>query len=198
MRFVRRTAICIGALLGVLAVALASPGVAGAQAPAGDSVTGSGTVNPGGVTFSFDARSGPSGENPTGTASIGVEPNFFRGAVTCLVVSGNTARFAIGQDGQDPFSGGVEFQATDNAGAGLADTLAVLIQLRGVPDCSPLPADVTAAPISTGDIAVVDVQPPPPLPTSKDQCKNGGWRSFGDAFKNQGQCVAFVERGPKP
>jgi len=30
-----------------------------------------------------------------------------------------------------------------------------------------------------------------PLPTSKDQCKNGGWRSFG-VFKNQGDCVSFV------
>jgi len=28
-------------------------------------------------------------------------------------------------------------------------------------------------------------------PTSKDQCKNGGWRTFG-AFKNQGDCVSFV------
>src|SRR4051794_26164677 len=31
---------------------------------------------------------------------------------------------------------------------------------------------------------------------SKSDCKNGGWRSF-PGFKNQGQCVAFVERGPK-
>jgi hypothetical protein len=38
----------------------------------------------------------------------------------------------------------------------------------------------------------------PSLPTSKEQCKNGGWRNFGERFKNQGQCVAFVERGPKP
>jgi hypothetical protein len=29
------------------------------------------------------------------------------------------------------------------------------------------------------------------LPTSKDQCKNGGWRTFG-VFKNQGDCVSFV------
>jgi hypothetical protein len=29
-----------------------------------------------------------------------------------------------------------------------------------------------------------------PPPTSKDECKNGGWRAFG--FENQGQCVAFV------
>ena len=35
-----------------------------------------------------------------------------------------------------------------------------------------------------------------PLPTSKAQCKNGGHAQFG--FKNQGQCVAFVQRGSKP
>ncbi len=38
----------------------------------------------------------------------------------------------------------------------------------------------------------------PALPTSKDQCKSGGWRAFGGMFKNQGQCVAFVQRGPRP
>lgn len=30
------------------------------------------------------------------------------------------------------------------------------------------------------------------LPTTADQCKNGGWQSFG--FRNQGQCVSFVNR----
>jgi hypothetical protein len=34
-----------------------------------------------------------------------------------------------------------------------------------------------------------------PLPTSKEQCKNGGWKKFGTKFKNQGQCVKFVETG---
>src|SRR5205823_5299008 len=28
-------------------------------------------------------------------------------------------------------------------------------------------------------------------PTSKDQCKNGGWQNYPQ-FKNQGQCVSFV------
>jgi Cyclic nucleotide-binding domain len=32
-------------------------------------------------------------------------------------------------------------------------------------------------------------------PTTKEECKNGGYEEFG--FKNQGQCVAFVERGAK-
>jgi hypothetical protein len=47
-----------------------------------------------------------------------------------------------------------------------------------------------------GYVVVFDA--PPPAPMSKDQCKNGGWRDFGETFRNQGQCVAFVERGPKP
>ena len=32
------------------------------------------------------------------------------------------------------------------------------------------------------------------LPGSKDDCKNGGWQTYG-VFKNQGQCVAFVATG---
>lgn len=33
------------------------------------------------------------------------------------------------------------------------------------------------------------------LPTLKDQCKNNGWKNFGSMFKNQGDCVSFVETG---
>jgi CRP-like cAMP-binding protein len=31
--------------------------------------------------------------------------------------------------------------------------------------------------------------------TSKEQCKDGGWQSFG--FENQGDCVSFVATGGK-
>ncbi len=32
-------------------------------------------------------------------------------------------------------------------------------------------------------------------PTDKDQCKNGGWKTFTNpSFKNQGDCVSFVEK----
>jgi hypothetical protein len=34
------------------------------------------------------------------------------------------------------------------------------------------------------------------LPNSKDECKEGGWRTFG-VFKNQGDCVSFVATGGK-
>ena len=43
-----------------------------------------------------------------------------------------------------------------------------------------------------GDVTVTDA---PALPTSRSQCLNGGWRAF-PGFKNQGQCIAFVNRGP--
>ena len=34
-------------------------------------------------------------------------------------------------------------------------------------------------------------------PTSADQCKNGGWEQFNTprTFKNQGDCVSFVQNG---
>ena len=44
--------------------------------------------------------------------------------------------------------------------------------------------------VMNGDISVVDAQP---SPTTKDQCKGDGWKQFG--FKNQGQCIAFVNHG---
>lgn len=38
-------------------------------------------------------------------------------------------------------------------------------------------------------------------PTSKDQCKDGGWSNYtdgqGNAFKNQGDCVSYVASGGK-
>ena len=37
---------------------------------------------------------------------------------------------------------------------------------------------------------------PRQLPTSKDDCKKGGWERYG-VFKNQGDCVSFVATGGK-
>jgi hypothetical protein len=39
--------------------------------------------------------------------------------------------------------------------------------------------------------------PPPSEPTTKDECKNGGWASFTAPreFKNQGDCIQFVNTG---
>jgi hypothetical protein len=34
-------------------------------------------------------------------------------------------------------------------------------------------------------------------PTSKDDCKKGGWATFSQGFKNQGDCVSYVATGGK-
>ena len=41
------------------------------------------------------------------------------------------------------------------------------------------------------NLTITDASPVDP--TTKDDCKNGGWEQFG--FRNQGQCVRFVETG---
>lgn len=38
----------------------------------------------------------------------------------------------------------------------------------------------------------------PVVPTSKDQCKKSGWKTFNDpSFKNQGDCVSYIASGGK-
>jgi hypothetical protein len=111
--------------------------------------------------------------------------------VTCLNVTGNTATFGFTHDSPNfgPF-GLVTVVDNDPQGT---DTIAGVTSTLPV-DCS-TPTTTLQGFVSSGDIVVHDA---PALPTSKDQCKNGGWRNFGTAFKNEGQCVAFVERRPKP
>jgi hypothetical protein len=196
-------------------IVLATAPSAMAQAPPGDSVTGDLFDN---ATFLFvneiDARSGPSGENPAGTATWhvggGLGPTWSV-SVSCLAVTGNTA--VIG------FSGTMRFFGADSPVAGLIHVVdgggpasgqdsfewAETIGAPGGPpipgpsDCSSYPSSFPPSGFATGfnrtagDIVVVDVTP---LPTSKDQCKNGGWRTFG-VFKNQGACVSFVATGGK-
>ena len=60
--------------------------------------------------------------------------------------------------------------------------------------CPPDPPPSAILQPVSGDIVVVDA---PAFPTSKDQCKQGGWRRYGTKFKNQGQCVSFVATGGK-
>jgi hypothetical protein len=176
----------------VLLVLGASSAPAAAQPP-GDSVTGSGTTGNFFGRFQIDVRSGPSGQNPTGQASFEsgvIGP--IDGPATCLAVGGKVAVFNL----QTPQFGVVTFEITDNAGSGQPDTIegraTGLNEARSPTDCSPL-ANGLSEIVVEGDVVVVDA---PPLPTSKEQCKHGGWRAFG-AFENQGDCVSFVATGGK-
>ena len=134
------------------------------------------------IVQEITATSGPSGENPTGEIMWSGVPGLVdHGPITCLAVSGNTASFnyvssvnpgtivtaQVVDDSPDSFSG-FEYLG------------------RAPTDCSPPPQGFIAFPLGSGDIKVVDAQ----VPTTKDQCKGDGWKQFG--FKNQGQCIAFV------
>jgi hypothetical protein len=184
------------ALLGALAI----PAAAQAQSVGEDSVTGSGTLrNVGGApeednyyAFAFDAHSGPSGENPSGTAGfwITTDPDIgVRGPVTCLVVQGKRAVIGIANDASI-FGAGTVFEVTDDP-----DTLTVsFVDPAPTTDCSSGVTRLTY-PITSGDITITDA---PALPTSKGQCTNGGWRTF-PGFRNQGDCVSFVAtKGKNP
>jgi hypothetical protein len=182
-------------------VALA-PAAPAAAVPVQDSVTGTattlGTDVPGSpvVTWTFAATSGPGGENPSGTVRAAQPPSdttFFEGPVTCLNAHATVALLTI----QTPQLGPVSIRVTDNAGAGAPDLIESTPSSLPATCSVPEPSYIRHDTVTSGDIVVVDAQPPL-LPANKDQCKNGGWRASGAAFRNQGQCVAFVERGPKP
>ena len=159
---------------------------ASAQTAPRDSVTGSAfvvlTLLPNftiGVNFDFDAFSGPSGEDPGGTVdwSFGTEP------VTCLSVQGNHA--VIGIPGALTGLPALIYVADNDGGTG--DTVGFMAISAPATTC-PAPGGHEDSAIFTGDLTVVDA---PALPTSKNQCKNGGWKTFG-VFKNQGDCVSFL------
>ena len=187
---------------------LALPSTSSAQAPAGDSVSGdlSGEAF---FQLSLDVRSGPAGENPTGTAiwrSGGGSGVHWSVDATCLRVDGNTAVF--GFSGTEIFVGiGIPIaglaRVTDGGSAPGLDSFE-WAQVAGAFGGPPIPGptDCSSYPdgfqfpfppiVNEGDIVIIDT---PALPTSKDQCRNGGWRDFPQ-FKNQGECIAFVNRGP--
>ncbi len=186
----------------VLTAMLLASAVASAQAipqalPGGvrDVAIGDGTNSE--VAYHFDVRSGPSGEDPSGSASVSgpFVPPFISTQIECLSVSGNTATFVYRMA---PTVGlvRVKVTATDNGPVG--DTVgSMFYDPSTVPACTPITGfegnGGQPPGFITGQVVIHDAQP---LPTSKDQCKNGGWRTYG-VFKNQGDCVSFVATGGK-
>jgi hypothetical protein len=174
------------------------------QVPSGDSVVGQGRIDPVGSTllgqvFDLEATSGPSGEDPSGHVALDVllpmDPFVFHveGPVTCLSVSGNDA--VVGFDPDLLFPGAL-IEVEDN-GPPASDPPDRFLA-HGVEHAVDDPSECVPTPgfggreLAAGDLTVADAR----VPTSKQQCEHGGWRDF-PGFKNQGQCVAFVQRGPR-
>ena len=171
-----------GMAVAALAITLlAASATASAQAPPQDSVVASGST----LMFSnFDiaVTSGPNGENPTGHSFVTLGGETFRSdTITCLAVSGNTA--VVGGSLQPNSIGFVGFINTlvDNGPFGDLFTA----NSRNVPPTI-CPAPEFGSQLLSGEVTVVDATP---LPTNTDECKDGGWQSYG-VFKNQGACVS--------
>ena len=187
-------------LMGLVAVGMLVAPAAFAQAPTQDSVAGTLTRGSGErdtIIWSINAVSGPSGESPAGTIeTLGI---LLRATfpVTCLEVSGNRAVI-----GGRLTSGATVVQVylivVDEPGDAQDRVLdQFFINDPAAPTtCAAFDAQAggaTPPAAASGSVIVTDAQP---LPTSKDQCKNGGWRSY-PGFKNQGDCVSFVATGGK-
>ena len=213
----RLTSLVLLVSLAVASLTLVPPGTL-AQEPAGDSVTadamdcfGMGPGAPCGALaniFQADVHSGPAGENPTGTVrlanGVGLGRALFDARASCLNVAGDTA--IIGVAGRvtsttDLFFFSGLFRVVDRGGPDSSlDTFEFAPDLSSTPvagpqDCAAFQGDGPRGVNQFGDIVVRDA---PARPTTPTQCKDGGWRSYGATFKNQGQCVAFVQRGSKP
>jgi hypothetical protein len=168
-----------------------------AQVSAGDSVTGSASLSSpvpptGKISFSFAAHSGPSGEQASGAANWELTLPFGGhaaggGSVTCLNVQGSGAIIGTFANGTATFffvsvpDRSVGFGAFETATAptvcpsGLSGPFSQFFEPR---------------PMDFFDIAILDS---PSLPTTKEQCKKGGWKTYG-TFKSQGDCVSSVPR----
>jgi hypothetical protein len=190
------TRLPLAAVLAMAAAAVFSASAA-AQTPTQDSLTITGTAGDPGFRYAdidIHAFSGPSGEAPGGRAFLVVTSpgpgNIAVGSrsvdnVTCLAISGNHAVTVF----RDVIFGLFVVEAADNGppDSGLDQFNALPADpSRSPSDCTPL--GLRPGVMTSGDVAIRDV---PALPTTKDQCKNGGWRAYG-VFKNQGDCVSFV------
>lgn len=86
----------------------------------------------------------------------------------------------------DPLNVSISLQ-----GSGLAQAPAQMITLKGF---TAILYDMPIDQFGIGEIQIFGT-PSANVPTFKEQCKAEGWRSFN--FRNQGQCVRFVEASPR-
>jgi hypothetical protein len=198
-----------------LAVFLVLPAGSFGQQPTQDSVIGAGEGRLGsGAPFRFTVNiSGdPSGRSPTGSVrwmyGRGAAGGVVSNRITCLAVHGNVAVFGmtgiyqsvvgIPVLGEYPVSTYVRVTdrssgAPPGEGRDLVEHAAFLPGAPGLTNCAAFTPMVLSWTLDLeGDIVVTDAQS---VPTSKDQCKKGGWHNYGTTFKNQGQCVSFFATG---
>jgi hypothetical protein len=185
----------------IVGTTLALPSASGASpGPGSDTVTVTGSTE-GGLTAGFTnidvtARSDPSGANPSGSVFFNAAGVPVSGPVTCLSVTGPDMGAGSASSPTDAVLnaqtnlGVVTIEVVDNGGNG-SDVWSAAPTGRDPTDCSPFNLGGTTQLLTEGRAVIFDA---PIVPTTKEQCRRGGWQQFG--FTNQGRCVAFVSHGP--
>jgi hypothetical protein len=107
-----------------------------------------------------------------------------------------TGLFFLGCNNVIPVGNTYTFTAATLAAAGnqvpfptgTIQAIDVLIDVQGTADLSNITVN--------GQVQVPETTS---APTTKDDCKNGGWQTFDPPFKNQGDCVSYVaSKGKNP
>ena len=141
-----------------------------------------------------EATSGPSGENPRGTGTFSVNAGgilTISGPISCMNVNGNVAVLTV----QGPFSNapgflGFSLRVVDNGGSGRD-----VFQYWPADPEFPDPIDCKVGALDWFGGALIGravVHDAPALPTTRRQCRRGGWAKFG--FRSKKQCLRFVKR----
>ena len=145
--------------------------------------TGTGPTNGVAITpdnksaYVYNGRVG-GGSPPDSVSQYDVSPVgalFPKTPATVAAGQGSTSsQLAVSPDGENLYvvNGSVVWQYTIDPATG---------------KLTPKNPSTVPTPGSSVGIAVASTQP---LPTSKDECKNGGWKRFG--FSSPGRCVVFV------
>lgn len=133
--------------------------------------------------------------SPNGTAAVLPSNPYTYGSITELVIDLPKAAVSARLDVYDVAQGGnVTLNAYDGSGnlvASASDTAAnawVTLSVAGDIARLGIASDQGNAYLDNLTLTYA-----PDKPTDANACKRGGWSAFG--FKNQGQCVRFVETG---
>jgi hypothetical protein len=100
-------------------------------------------------------------------------------------------------DGHDNCPTTANANQTDTDGDGAGDACDLDDDNDGLNDGAdncPLVANPNQADFDQDGIGDACDTPTGP-PTAKDQCKNGGWQNWSPRFKNQGDCIQYVNTG---
>jgi hypothetical protein len=173
----------VGVALGAIAAA------AQAQAVGADSAAGDVTTDPSRPeSFVFAAHSGPSGENPSGSAFWIDRSLTFGGPVTCLTVTGNRATigFENHKDFAQDFKGGFVF-VEDGGSPGPGQDGARPSITRDAPTVCPPNREIFNEfnTVTTGDLIVTDAPP-----ATYAECRQAGWVKYG--YASHAQCIGAV------